>query len=341
MALRRQVRKDLSRAPARVGAAEGSMKALYFDGKLALRDVEKPRPAPGEALIQVLLAGICGTDREILKGYSGFRGIPGHEFVGRIIEAEETAWVGKRVVGEINVTCNACDWCLWGLGRHCPHRTVMGIVNRPGAFAEFVTLPIVNLHEVPSEISNEAAVFVEPLAAAAEILEQMRIDSSKRVAVLGDGRLGLLIAQVLHHARAQVTLVGRHEAKLHLARSWALKTADRGGKDLPAKSFSVVIEATGSPKGLTEGLRLVEPRGTVVMKSTFHKPTRFDTSQLVVDEITLLGSRCGNFVTALDLLRGGHIRVQELISRTFPLERGLEAFEYLNDASCLKVLLAP
>lgn len=317
------------------------MKALWFDEKLTLREVEKPRPGPGEALIRVVLAGICGTDREILKGYSGFRGIPGHEFVGRVVECEEPVWQGKRVVGEINVTCGTCDWCLWGLGRHCPHRTVMGIVNRAGAFGEFVTLPVVNLHEVPDEISDQAAVFVEPLAAATEILEQTRVDPSTRVAVLGDGRLGLLVAQVLRHAKALVTVVGRHPAKLNVARSWGLNTAGAGGKDLPAKSFPVVIEATGSTRGLAQALRLVEPRGTVVIKSTFHKPARLEISQLVVDEIKLLGSRCGSFARALELLRGGHVKIQDLVSRTFPLDEGLEAFEYLNQPSCLKVLLAP
>lgn len=320
------------------------MKALYFDGKLTLRDVEKPRAGPGEALIEVLRAGICGTDREILKGYSGFRGIPGHEFVGRVVECREKSHknlLGKRVVGEINVTCGTCDWCLRGLGRHCPHRTVMGIVNRPGAFAQFVTLPVVNLHEVPNEIPDEAAVFVEPLAAAAEILEQMRIDPGTRVAVLGAGRLGLLVAQVLRQAEAEVTVIGRQAEKLALARSSGLKTADASGKGLPANSFAVVVDATGSPQGLSEALRLVEPRGTVVMKSTFHELARFDTANLVVDEITLLGSRCGNFARALELIRSGKVKVRELISRTFPLERGVEAFDYLNQPSCMKVLLAP
>ncbi len=318
------------------------MKALYFDKKLTLREVKKPQPAPGEALIQVLLAGICGTDREILKGYMGFRGIPGHEFVGRVVACEDKTWIGKRVVGEINVSCGGCDWCLWGLGRHCPHRTVMGIVNRPGAFGEFVALPVVNLHEVPEEVSDEAAVFVEPVAAAAEILEQMHIGPSTRVAVLGAGRLGLIVAQVLRQAQAPVTVIGGHAKKLALARSWGFKTTSTGGgKGLPERSFSVVVEATGSPQGLSEALRLVEPRGTVVMKSTFDAPARFDISKVVVDEIRLVGSRCGSFTRALDLLRGGQVKVQEMISRTFPLEEGVKAFEYLNRTSCLKVLLVP
>ena len=334
------------------------MRALYFDGKLSLRNVETPRPAPGEALIRVRLAGICGTDRQILKGYSSFHGIPGHEFVGEVVASADQSWLGQRVVGEINVTCGECSFCRRGLIRHCSRRTVMGIVNRDGALAEFVVLPVVNLHEVPKEIPNEAAVFVEPLAAASEILDQMHVAPGTRVAVLGDGRLGLLVAQVLHHAGAQVTVIGRNHWKLELARSWGLATLNASGKALssgrlgsrsnrdrlrtaPTESFSVVVEATGSPQGLEEALRRVEPRGTVVMKSTFHEPARFDTAKLVVDEVTLLGSRCGNFVTALDLLRGNHVQVQDLVSKTFPLEAGLEAFEYLDQNSCLKVLLAP
>jgi alcohol dehydrogenase len=331
------------------------MKALFFDGTLSVREVTTPRPALGEALIEIIYAGICGTDRQILQGYSGFHGIPGHEFVGRVVECADAAQGGrgdlrgKRVVGEINITCGQCDWCRRGLGRHCSRRSVMGIVNRPGCFAEFVTLPVVNLHEVPPEVPNQAAVFTEPLAAAAEILEQMPIASATRIAVLGSGRLGLLVAQVLRDAGGDVTVMGRQAAKLGLARSWGLKTlavssdasGEEGTRSAPAKSFSVVIEATGSPAGLEEALRLVEPRGTVVMKSTFHGPAYFDTAKLVVDEITLLGSRCGNFSVALGLLRQGRVKVQELVSRVFPLEAGPQAFEVLNEPDCLKVLLAP
>jgi len=316
------------------------MKALFFDNQLVLREVDTPQPAAGEALIRATLAGICGTDRQILKGYSGFRGIPGHEFVGTVEQCEAREWVGKRVVGEINVTCGHCDFCRRGLGRHCRERTVMGIINRPGAFAEYVTLPVVNLHEVPANVPDEAAVFTEPLAAAAEILEQMPVPSGTHVAVLGAGRLGLLVAQVLSHARAHVTVIGRSVAKLDLARSWGLTVANAPTPGLPPRSFAIVVEATGEPSGLDEALRLVEPRGTVVMKSTFHGPAHFDTAKLVVDEITLLGSRCGNFKTALDLLASGAVRVRELISRTHPLEAGLEAFTYLNEPSCVKVLLA-
>ena len=315
------------------------MKALYFDGKLSLRDVPKPQPQPGEALIRVLLAGICGTDREILKGYSGFHGIPGHEFVGRVVECADSSWLGQRVVGEINLACGHCSWCAKGLGRHCPHRTVLGIVNRPGVFAEYVTLPVGNLHKVPAEIPDEAATFTEPVAAACEILEQMTLPPGTPVAVIGDGRLGLLVAQVLKHAGAQVTLIGRHGWKLDLARAWGIQVVYGGDEELASSSFPVTVEATGSPHGLHEALRLAQPRGTVVMKSTFHGAADFDATKLVVDEITLLGSRCGVFAPALELLRREAVTVRHLITKTFPLEQGLEAFEYLDRTSALKVLL--
>ena len=315
------------------------MKALYFDGKLSLREVPKPECAPGEALIKVLLAGICGTDREILKGYSSFHGIPGHEFVGRVVESDDSKWIGKRVVGEINLACGHCPWCAKGLGRHCPRRTVLGIVNRPGAFAEFVALPVANLLEVPDEISDQAATFTEPVAAACEILEQMTLLPGTRVALVGDGRLALLVAQVLKHAGAQVTLIGRHAWKMDLARDWDIRVLGEGDQELVPSSFPVTVDATGSPRGLSEALRLVQPRGTVVMKSTFHGAANFDATKLVVDEITLLGSRCGVFAPALELLRHEAVKVRQLITKTFALERGLEAFEYLDQTPALKVVL--
>jgi len=258
-----------------------------------------------------------------------------------VVECDDAGWIGKRVVGEINVTCRACQWCRRGLGRHCPRRTVMGIINRPGAFAEFVALPAANLHQVPKEVPDKVAVFTEPLAAACEILEQMSIPCGTRVAVLGDGRLGLLVAQALRHAQAEVTVIGRHDEKLVLASGWGMSIAHAGKQSIPAKSFTVVVEATGTPQGLEQALQVVEPRGTVVMKSTFHELARFDTAKLVVDEVTLLGSRCGDFSAAVDLLRNNHVKVHELVSRIFPLETGLEAFHYLDQTSCLKVLLAP
>jgi len=315
------------------------MKALYFDGQLSLREVPTPQLTPGLALIRVVFAGICGTDRQILKGYSGFRGIPGHEFVGEVVECDSAEWIGKRVVGEINITCGSCRWCRTGLSRHCAYRTVMGIVNQQGSFAEFVALPVRNLHPVPANVPDQAAVFTEPLAAAAEILEQTPLTARTPVAVLGAGRLGLLIAQVLAHAGAHVTLIGRNPKKLELARSWGLHTLD-GGADLRPRSFPLVVDATGSPQGLETALQIVEPRGTIVMKSTFHEPAHFDTARLVVEEITLLGSRCGNFSVALDLLENNAVKVEELISEIFPLAEGLRAFERLESPGCLKILLS-
>jgi len=316
------------------------MKALFFDGKLTLRDVPKPRPAAGEALIQVALAGICGTDREILKGYAGYHGIPGHEFVGRVVESPDPQWLGERVVGEINLACGECEWCARGLGRHCPRRQVLGILGHDGAFAEFLTLPLANLHRVPEEIPDQAATFTEPVAAAAEILEQMPLAPGTRVAIIGDGRLGILTAQVLRHAGADVTLLGHHEWKLDAARGLGIPVVDEKEQKLAPASFPVTVEATGSPRGLDEALRLVEPRGTVVMKSTFEGAPHFDSTKLVVDEITLLGSRCGLFAPALELLRHGHVTVEQLVSKVFPLEMGLEASEYLERTSAFKVLLA-
>jgi len=213
------------------------MKALYFDRQLSLRDVPTPKPARGEALIRVKLAGICGTDRQLLKGYAGFHGIPGHEFVGEVVECESATWVGKRVVGEINITCGHCDWCRRGLGRHCASRAVMGIVHWSGTFAEFITLPVANLHAVPEKVADEIAVFAEPVAAACEILEQMPIAAGTRAAIIGTGRLGLLIAQVLRHAGAEVTVIGRSMSKLDLARSWGF-CAIRSEGDAPSNQTS-------------------------------------------------------------------------------------------------------
>jgi len=315
------------------------MKALCFDGQLSLQEVPTPELTSGLALIRVILAGICGTDRQILKGYSGFRGIPGHEFVGEVVECDSPGWLGKRVVGEINITCGSCEWCRRDLRRHCSHRAVMGIIHHPGAFAEFVVLPVRNLHEVPANVPDEAAVFAEPLAAAAQILEQWPVTAGTRAAVLGCGRLGLLAAQVLRHAGAEVTVIGRSAAKLELAQSLGLTAARADDDGLRPRSFRLVVEATSSPEGLETALRLVEPLGTVILKSTFAQPAHFDTAKVVVDEITLLGSRCGNFQTALSLLQEGAIQVQPLISRVFPLEEGMEAFAFLDNACCLKVLL--
>src|SRR5580658_8473832 len=244
------------------------MLAVHLEqGRVKVRSQPLPRVAAGFARIRLLAAGICSTDLELRRGYYGFRGTPGHEFVGEVTQAEDATWAGSRVVGEINLACGKCEWCARGLGRHCPTRTVLGIVNHPGAFREFLTLPLRNLHRVPETISTDQAVFVEPLAAACEILDQIRISKGERIAVLGDGKLGLLIAQVLHASGADVHLFGRHPGKLRIAEEAGIST-ERASKKLPERAYPVVVDATGSAKGLSAAIAMCEPRGTVVMKST-------------------------------------------------------------------------
>src|SRR5277367_619672 len=238
-------------------------------GRVRVRRDPLPRIPKGFARIRLLCAGICSTDLELQRGYYGFSGTPGHEFVGEVTEAEDKSWVGKRVAGEINLACGVCEWCKRGLGRHCPTRTVLGIVNHPGAFREFLTLPVGNLHRVPASIPTEHAVFIEPVAAACEILDQIRIAKGTEVAVLGDGKLGLLIAQVLQGHGAKVLLLGRHREKMRLV-EWCGVTAEVLGERLPDRAFPIVVDATGSQEGLRAAIAMCQPRGTVVMKSTVH-----------------------------------------------------------------------
>jgi alcohol dehydrogenase len=294
----------------------------------------------GFARIRLLCAGICSTDLELQRGYYGFSGTPGHEFVGEVTEAEDRAWIGERVAGEINLACGACQWCARELGRHCPHRTVLGIVKHPGAFREFLTLPLENLHPVPAAISNEQAVFIEPVAAACELLDQVRVRAETRVAVLGDGKLGLLIAQVLAAHRAQVHLWGRHKDKMKLVEGPGI-TAEAIGKKLPAGEYPMVVDASGSAEGLRAAIAMCEPRGTVVMKSTVHGLVKLDTAPAIVNEITLVGSRCGRFEPAIKLLSSGKVRVDQMISERFPLDRAPEAFAHAAMKGVLKVLLGP
>jgi len=317
------------------------MLAVHLErGRVQVRRSPAPRPREGFALIRLLAAGICNTDLELLRGYYGFRGRPGHEFVGEVVRAGNPALVGQRVVGEINLACGRCDWCARGLGRHCPERTVLGIVRHPGAFAEYLTLPEQNLHVVPPSIATEEAVFVEPLAAACEILEQVRIPKGAPVAVLGDGKLGLLVAQVLNAHGAQVRLYGRHAEKLLLAKSAGVEVG-RPGEQAPEASYDWVVEATGSPDGLASAVRAARPRGTVILKSTLHGSSRFDAVPVVVNEITLVGSRCGRFELALRLLRRGAVRVDGMISAVYPLSQAPAAFEKAAQKGVLKVLLRP
>ena len=328
------------------------MKALRFDGDLKFVENEPIPRREGEALVQVICAGICNTDLEIIKGYAGFRGIPGHEFVGRVVESPDAAQVGKRMVGEINAGCGNCEMCLAGDARHCPTRTVLGIKGRAGAFAEFLSLPARNLIEVPAHISNEEAVFVEPLAAALNIVEQIDIASSSEVAVIGDGKLAQLIARVIAGISRRLSVFGKHEEKLELISSLGarcfrvdstsdqLLSAERqaSGSSL-SQSFDVVVEASGGPSGLPLALNLVRPRGIVILKSTHHNPTPLDMSQAVVNEIKIIGSRCGRFRPAVALLASGGVDVCPLISAELPLDEGLNGFDLAASPETMKVIL--
>jgi alcohol dehydrogenase len=307
--------------------------------------------APGYARIRLIAAGICSTDLELQRGYYGFSGTPGHEFVGVVTEvggddkmagenACPTAWIGQRVVGEINLACGRCEWCRRGLGRHCPTRKVLGIVGHAGAFQEFLTLPVRNLHRVPRSIPDEHAVFIEPVAAACEILDQIKIAKGTRAAVLGDGKLGLLIAQVLHASGAEVYLLGRHREKLAIADRAGI-AMEVIGKKLPRQAYPIVVDATGSPDGLRAAVAMCMPRGTVVMKSTVHGLVPIDAAPVIVNEITLVGSRCGRFEPAIRLLASGKVRVGELISEEFSLDRASDAFARAATKGILKVLLRP
>jgi alcohol dehydrogenase len=307
------------------------------DGQVSLRRAPVPQPRPGFALIRLILGGICNTDIELLRGYYGFRGRPGHEFVGEVVGPAGSAWCGKRVVGEINLACGACPWCARGLGRHCPRRTVLGIVRHPGAFAEYLTLPQANLRAVPRSVPAEHAVFTEPIAAACEILDQVRIPRGAEVAVLGDGKLGLLVAQVLACHGAHVHVFGRHAAKLRIAAAAGCDT--HRTERLPRARFDYTVEATGSAAGLAAAVAMCRPRGTVVMKSTVHGTVALDTAPVVVNEITLLGSRCGRFEPALRLLKSGRLHLSEMISAEYPLSEAPQAFARAQEKGVVKVLL--
>jgi len=283
----------------------------------------------------MLRAGICNTDLELQRGYYGFRGVPGHEFVGVVAGSGKES--GKRVVGEINIACGRCEFCALDLGRHCLDRSVLGIVKHPGAFANYFTLPEVNLHPIPDEISDEEAVFIEPLAAACEILEQVTIPAGAEVAVLGDGKLGLLIAQTLRAYQADVIVYGRHEAKLDIARRAGARVCIVDNP--PSAKYPFVIESTGSAAGLRQAVGMARPRGTVILKSTVHGEVSLDTAPVVVHEITLVGSRCGRFAPAIELLRQRKIDVSGMIAARFPLCEAPAAFAEAARPGVLKVIL--
>ncbi|MBA2339513.1 MAG: alcohol dehydrogenase catalytic domain-containing protein [Pyrinomonadaceae bacterium] len=317
------------------------MKALRFEKNgLRIADIIEPRDRR-EASVRVLLAGICNTDLEIARGYAGFEGTLGHEFVGVVESAPDETLVNKRVVGEINAGCGACALCAAGDARHCPRRTVLGIVARDGAFAEYLQLPVENLLIVPDEISDERAVFTEPLAAAWGITERVKVTPETSVAVVGDGKLGLLCAQSLHHAGARVVLVGKHKEKLGIAERRGVETVQVDELQKSSRSFDVVVEASGAASGFALALELVRPRGRVVLKSTFHGATNFDAARIVVNELTIVGSRCGRFAPALELLKEEAIDVESLISETYQLANGVRAMERAAARGVLKVLLRP
>ena len=315
------------------------MLAIHLDnGVVTVRDIRVPDRLPGFALLRLLTGGICNTDLELQRGYYGFTGIPGHEFVAQVVAADTPSLVGSRVVGEINLACHACEWCARGLARHCPRRTVLGIVDHPGAFQEFFTLPERNLHVLPDGIATERAVFTEPLAAACEILDQVSIPPSEAVAVLGDGKLGLLIAMVLREQGYRVRLFGHHAEKLRIAAAAGVEV--EGASDrLPVAEYGWVVDATGSAEGLRAAAAMVRPRGTVILKSTIHGMVAVDTAPLIVNEITLVGSRCGRFEAALPLLDRPGIRVEETIAARYPLREAPEAFARAARRGTLKVLL--
>jgi len=316
------------------------VKAAYFDGEKMIFDKNYLEPKSGEVLVRVNLAGICGTDLEILQGYMKYDGILGHEFVGTVEKSDNSELIGKRVVGEINAGCGKCNFCENNMERHCPNRTVLGILKRNGSFAEFLSLPEKNLHIIPDSITDEQAVFVEPLAAAFEIREQVALQSQWNVAVVGDGRLAQLIIQVIKQTCSNITCFGRHRSKLEnlVKRGTKIKI---GIEPSDEQSFDLVIEATGSHSGFSDTMKLIKPRGTVVLKSTIASKENLDLTPTVVNEITLIGSRCGLFKPAIDALATGIVSVDSMIDSIFPLEKFSEAIEYAKKPDTLKVFLKP
>jgi threonine dehydrogenase-like Zn-dependent dehydrogenase len=318
---------------------ETDMRALVLDGRLRFEaDRPMPEPPPGEALIRVVQAGICNTDLELVKGYMSFKGVPGHEFVGVVERAEgRTDLVGRRVAGEINAACGLCETCRAGRSTHCPHRTTLGIDRRDGAFADYLRLPFENVHPLPDAVSDDRAVFVEPLAAACEIVQQIHISPTDRVVVIGDGKLGLLCAQVLQLTGCRLTTLGRHADKLDILARRGIRTAT--SPDDVDRGADVVVEATGTPGGFATAREQVRPRGTIVLKSTYHGDLNVNLSRVVVDEVQLIGSRCGPFEPAIRLLAQRLVDVEALIQARYALDDGAAAFERAATKGTLKVML--
>lgn len=314
------------------------MRAIVFDCAIRFRaDYPEPVRSGNEALIRVCFAGICATDLEITKGYMGFKGVPGHEFSGIVEQCDNPELIGKRVTGEINISCGACPLCMRGAERHCPNRTVLGILNKDGVFADYVTLPEKNLHVIPDGIADEEAVFIEPLAAAFEITGQVKVGRTTRAAVIGDGRLGLIIAQALSLTGCDLLALGHNAGKLSILEARGIRT--KVGLEGLGRMFDLVVDAAGSDTGFSDALSIVRPGGTVVLKTTAAQRQRPDLNKVVIDEITVIGSRCGPFGPAIKALSGGLVDVKPLISKVFDIEDGVEALKYAAQKGVLKALL--
>lgn len=315
------------------------MRALLLDRELIVRDnYPDPAPAPGESIVRVRMAGICGTDLELARGYMTYRGVPGHEFVGEVADTQGGALAGRRVVGEINAACRRCEWCVAGMGRHCPNRSVLGIAGRDGAFAEYLRLPSDNLIALPDSIPDELGVFVEPLAAIYEIFEQTDLRRDQRIAVLGDGRLGALAAMVLRAQNYAPVLAGHHRDKLERLAAFGIEVQL---EDHLKAGFDTVIDCTGHSAGLNRALTLVRPRGMVILKSTAAAGAALNLALAVVNEITIVGSRCGRFAPAIAALEAGKIDPRPLVSSVFPLDDAIAAFAAAGRSPNFKVLLKP
>jgi len=314
------------------------MRAIVFDGRATLRkNYADPRAGKGQALLAVRQAGVCKTDLEILKGYMGFRGVLGHEFVGTVIDAP-AEWQGRRAVAEINCACGQCDLCRGGLSSHCRDRTVLGIAGRDGAFADFVVMPVATLHRIPDNVTDDQAVFVEPLAAAFQIIRQVRLDKDAEVVVLGDGRLGQLVARVLKTVVRRAILVGKHAEKLQLAEKQGIQTALLR-EFAPKANCPVVVDATGTSAGFDLAMKTVRPRGIIVLKSTFAAGIDLNLAPLVINEVSVIGSRCGPFPEAIAALAAGTVEVTSLISKRFSVDDGVSALAAAADPANMKVLI--
>jgi len=315
------------------------VRALWLeDQKITLRDIQQPK-IPGEALIRIRRVGICSTDLELVKGYYPYSGILGHEFVGEVVDAPEPLWIGQRVVGEINAVCGVCEACRAGRSTHCENRTVLGIFNRDGVFAEYTTLPLANLHRVPDSVPDEAAVFTEPLAAALEIQQQIQIRPTDRVLLIGAGRLGQLIAQTLALTGCDLHVLARHQNQQELLSERGIRLIQED--EIQPRKWDIAVEATGSPDGFLLSRRAIRPRGTLIMKSTYKGEINVNFSSIVVDEITVLGSRCGPFEPALRLLENREVDPTVLITAEYRLEESIKAFEHAARPGVLKILLQP